>query len=84
MSKEANNAVEYAAVVAKEKGVRLATRIVRGYPAEEINKVARDEKFDLIAVGNLGKSGIERVLMGSVSEAIVRHAPCPVLVVRGK
>jgi len=57
---------------------------VRGYPADEVMKIARDEKCDLIVVGNLGKSGIERVLVGSVSEAIVRHAPCPVLVVRGK
>lgn len=83
VSKEANAAVSYVACRAKEKGVRLTTRIVRGYPADEVMKIARDENFDLIVVGNLGKSGIERVLMGSVSEAIVRHAPCPVLVVRG-
>jgi nucleotide-binding universal stress UspA family protein len=83
LSKDADEAVGYVARRAKEKGVRLSTRIVRGYPADEIMKIAREEKFDLICVGNLGKSGIERVLMGSVSEAIVRHAPCPVLVVRG-
>lgn len=83
LRKDADDAVGYVARSAKEKDVRLSTRIVRGYPADEIMKIAREEKFDLICVGNLGKSGIERVLMGSVSEAIVRHAPCPVLVVRG-
>jgi nucleotide-binding universal stress UspA family protein len=56
---------------------------VRGYPADEIIKAAKDEGVDLIVVGNLGRTGIERMLIGSVSEAVVRHAPCPVLVVRG-
>ena len=84
VSKEANSAVDYAAHRAKEKGVIMTTRIVRGYPADEIVKIAKDENFDLIVVGNLGKSGIERALMGSVSGAIVMHAPCPVLVVRGR
>ncbi len=83
-SKEAKEAVEYVACRGKEKGVTVTTRIVRGYPADEIMKIAKSEAFDLIVVGNLGKSGISRVLMGSVSEAVVRHAPCPVLVVRGK
>jgi nucleotide-binding universal stress UspA family protein len=83
MSKEGRDALEYVVTRAREQGVSLSTRILRGYPADEIMKVARDEHFDLIVVGNVGKSGIERVLMGSVSEAVVRHAPCPVLVVRG-
>lgn len=82
ISKEGRDAVEYAAVRAKEQGVSLSTRIVRGYPADEIMRIAKDERFDIITVGNVGKTGLERVLMGSVSEAIVRHAPCPVLVVR--
>ncbi len=68
---------------AREPGVSVSTRTVRGYPADEINKIAKDENYDMIVVGNLGKTGIERMLMGSVSENVVRHAPCPVLVVRG-
>jgi nucleotide-binding universal stress UspA family protein len=80
---EGGKALAYVTGRAKEKGVRLETRISRGYPADEIMKVAKDEKFDLIVVGHIGRSGIERVLLGSVSEHIVRNAPCPVLVVRG-
>lgn len=84
ISKEGEDALGYVVTGAREKGVNLTTRIVRGYPADEIMKVAKDENVDLIIVGSLGRTGIERMLMGSVSEAVVRHAPCPVLVVRGK
>lgn len=80
---ESRDALGYIASRAAESGLTIATRAARGYPADEIMKIAKGESFDMIVVGNLGKSGIERALMGSVSEAVVRHAPCPVLVVRG-
>jgi nucleotide-binding universal stress UspA family protein len=83
LGKESKDALEYVAAKARELGVNLSIRTVRGYPADDIMKIAKDEGFDMIIVGNLGKTGIERMLMGSVSENIVRHAPCPVLVVRG-
>jgi nucleotide-binding universal stress UspA family protein len=83
MRHEGEDALDYAVTRAREKGMSLKTRIVRGYPADEIIKTANDERVDLIIVGNLGRTGIERMLMGSVSEAVVRHGPCPVLVVRG-
>jgi nucleotide-binding universal stress UspA family protein len=83
MRKEGDDALEYVVTGARERGVGLTTKIVRGYPADEIIKAAKDEGVDLIVVGNLGRTGIERMLLGSVSEAIVRNAPCPVLVVRG-
>ncbi|HTX43112.1 MAG TPA: universal stress protein [Methanocella sp.] len=84
MRGEGEDALNYAVNRAREKGVSLKTRIVRGYPADEIIKTARDEGAALIVVGNLGRTGIERMLLGSVSEAVVRNAPCPVLVVRGE
>ncbi len=83
MRKEGEDALDYVVTRAREKGASLTTRIVRGYPADEIIKAAKDEGVDLIVVGSLGRTGIERMLLGSVSEAVVRHAPCPVLVVRG-
>ncbi len=83
MRKEGEDALGYVVSGARKRGVSLNTRIVRGYPADEIIKAAKDEGADLIVVGNLGRTGIERMLLGSVSEAVVRHAPCPVLVVRG-
>lgn len=84
VAREAEAAVGYAAGRAREAGVGIETRIVRGYPAETIMRIAKEENFDLIVVGNLGRTGIVRALLGSVSGDIVRNAPCPVLVVRGR
>jgi universal stress protein A len=55
-----------------------------GKPAAEIVKAARDWPADIIVVGSHGRGGVERVLLGSVAEAVMRHAPCPVLVVRAE
>ena len=53
-----------------------------GKPATEIVKAAKDWPADLIVVGSHGRGGVERLLLGSVAEAVMRHASCPVLVVR--
>lgn len=55
-----------------------------GHPAEEILAVAEDVGADLLFIGSHGKTGVERFLMGSVSERVVREARCPVMVVRQK
>jgi nucleotide-binding universal stress UspA family protein len=55
-----------------------------GKPAVEILEVATDVGADLIFIGSHGKTGVERLLLGSVSERVVREAKCPVLVVRPK
>jgi nucleotide-binding universal stress UspA family protein len=53
-----------------------------GDAASTICSVAEDLHVDVIVVGSHGRSGVSRLLLGSTSEHIVRHAPCPVLVVR--
>jgi nucleotide-binding universal stress UspA family protein len=55
-----------------------------GDAAQEIVNLAEEQKVGLIAVGSRGRSRIERALMGSVSDSVVRHAHCPVLVARRK
>jgi nucleotide-binding universal stress UspA family protein len=55
-----------------------------GKPSAEIVKAAAEWPADLIVIGSHGRRGIERALLGSVAEAVLRHAPCPVLVVPGK
>lgn len=55
-----------------------------GHPAEEILGVAKEVGADLLFVGSHGKTGVERFLLGSVSERVVREARCPVMVVRPK
>ena len=55
-----------------------------GSPGSEIVKAAKEWQADLIVIGSHGRRGITRALVGSVAEAVVRHAPCPVVVVRSR
>jgi nucleotide-binding universal stress UspA family protein len=57
--------------------------LLDGRPAEVIPKLAGDVRADLLVVGSAGLTGLRRIIFGSVAEALVRHAPCSVLVVRG-
>jgi nucleotide-binding universal stress UspA family protein len=58
--------------------------IEAGNPAEEIVKTAKNWPADLIVIGSHGRTGMRRALLGSVAEAVMRGAPCPVLVVRAQ
>ena len=55
-----------------------------GKPATEILKAAKEWPADLIVIGSHGRGGVQRALLGSVAEAVMRHAPCPVLVIRAQ
>jgi nucleotide-binding universal stress UspA family protein len=83
LRKEGEEALEYLRARCAEANVKSSTMLARGYPADEIIKIAETEKPAMIVVGSLGKSNVAHVLMGSVSEQVVKKAPCPVLVVRG-
>jgi universal stress protein A len=50
-----------------------------GRPVDEIIRYATQHEIDLISMGTHGRGGVERLLLGSVAEHVVRHAPCPVL-----
>ena len=56
--------------------------IWEGDPAESIVAAAESEGADIIVVGSHGRAALGRALIGSVSDQVVRHAPCPVMVVR--
>lgn len=63
-------------------GIEVEELIVHGEAASEIVRVAKEKDVDLIVVSSHGRTGLGRILFGSTAEAIVRHAPCPVLVVK--
>ena len=63
-------------------GIQVRHVILEGSPAEEIIRHAADQGIDLIVMGTHGRTGLERLLMGSVAEQVVRGAPCSVLVVK--
>ncbi len=65
-----------------DAAVPFTHRLTMGDPAGEVVRLAEEEHADMIVLGTHGRTGLTRLLMGSVAEAIVRRAPCPVLVYR--
>jgi universal stress protein A len=66
----------------KQEGIPLEYQFAQGEAATAIVKFASDNDCDLIVMGTHGRTGLKRVLLGSVAEHVMRMAPCPVLVVR--
>jgi len=62
--------------------VEFTHRLTMGDPAGEIVRIAAEEGVEMIVLGTHGRSGMTRMLMGSVAETVVRRASCPVLVYR--
>jgi len=65
-----------------DAGLQVERRLVEGDPVTEILRVAEDTGSELIVMGTHGRTGLARLLMGSVAELVMRRAPCPVLTVR--
>lgn len=69
---------------AKAAGVRARAVLLHGVPHEQVVKSARKHRADLLVVGTHGRSGLPRLLLGSVASRVVTLAACPVLTVRGR
>lgn len=69
-------------VVPTDIRVAFEHRLAHGTPADEILRIAEEDQADLIVIGTHGRTGLARVLMGSVAEAVMRRATCPVLTVK--
>jgi nucleotide-binding universal stress UspA family protein len=82
MEKAAKDAVQIIKTLCDENGVECNEMVVEGEPKTVIVDVACKVNADCIVIGSLGMSALERVLIGSVSDSVLRHAPCPVLMVR--
>lgn len=66
----------------RAREVRIETRLAEGDPAYEIVAAAKETAADLIVMGSHGRTGLGRLLLGSVAEVVLRKAPCPVLTVK--
>jgi len=69
---------------AKRRGVALETAVPRGQPDQAIIHWAQTKQVNLIILGSHGRTGLRKLLMGSVVERVIGQAPCPVLVVKKK
>lgn len=83
LQKEGADAIRVVEEDAKACGVEIESAVIEGHPSHEIIDFAESNDIDLIVLGTLGKSGLDRFLLGSVAEKVTRNAKVPVLVVRG-
>jgi nucleotide-binding universal stress UspA family protein len=70
------------AAAVENLGAPARQRVAMGPPGETLCQVAAEEKADVVVVGSHGKGWARRAFLGSVSQHVIQHAPCPVLVVR--
>jgi nucleotide-binding universal stress UspA family protein len=69
---------------AKKAGVRVTMLVLDGAPHDQILRAVRRTRADLVVIGTHGRTGLAKVLLGSVAERVIRLAPCPVLTVRSR
>ena len=79
--KEANAKLEGLLTVADKSTLKATAITILGHPVSEILRFASDERIDLVVMGTHGRGPLGHMVMGSVAERVVRHAPCPVLTV---
>jgi len=80
--KQGEELVSRAAKTLRDAGYKVTTAVECGFPKVVILDQAAEWHADLIVVGSHGRKGLDHFLMGSVSEAVARHAPCSVEIVR--
>ena len=81
-TKQAQALVTKVADVLRSKGLKVTTTVEQGDPPSKIIEAASKWHADLIVVGSHGRKGLEHFLLGSVSDAVARHAGCSVQIVR--
>jgi len=84
MFKEAEIATSEIGEMATNAGVPFEKIIAEGNPSEEIIRRSSESGMDLLMMGSIGRTGLEKLMLGSVAEKVVRHSRVPVLIVPGK
>ncbi len=79
--KEGNEAISYIKKLAEETDVAFEKAIVEGNPGDEIIKFASKADMNVIVIGNVGRTGLDKFLLGSVAEKVVRNSKVPVLTI---
>jgi len=79
--KEGKEALKQVECLAQEKGVAFESLVVEGNPGSEIIRSAEASGMDIIILGAVGRTGLDKFLLGSVAEKVVRNSKIPVLTV---
>ncbi|MEM2896827.1 MAG: universal stress protein [Candidatus Bathyarchaeia archaeon] len=82
LEKEGKEVLKEAQELAKPLGLEIETKLVHGFPAEEILNMVEKESYDLVVIGSRGLSGVKAFFLGSVSDKVTHHARCSVLIVK--
>jgi nucleotide-binding universal stress UspA family protein len=82
LREQAKDLVEKAAETLRRANFSVTTELVEGDPKSQIIDVANAWRADMIVLGSHGRTGLDRFLMGGVSQAVVRHAHCSVEIIR--
>ncbi|WP_440947830.1 universal stress protein [Methanosarcina sp. T3] len=84
LKKEGHAAVSYVKRAGEMDRVDVDPILLEGHPADELIRYAEDNEMDIVVMGSLGKTGLDRLLLGSVAEKVVRHCKVPVMVISEK
>lgn len=84
LNKQGQQAVDYVKELGEKKSVNVESVLLEGNPSEELIRYAEKENMDIVIMGTIGKTGLDRMLLGSVAGNVVRHSKVPVMVVREK
>jgi nucleotide-binding universal stress UspA family protein len=82
IAKQGQQAVDYVKGLGEMKGIIVEPVLLEGNPSEELIRYAEEEQMDIIIMGTIGKKGLDRLLLGSVTGNLVYHSKVPVMVIR--
>jgi nucleotide-binding universal stress UspA family protein len=82
LEEEGNKILDEAALKAREQGVEVERVLIMGNPVHDIVKITEKTKADLLVIGTHGKSGLSKMLMGSVAENAMKNVRIPILLVK--
>ncbi|RXA17241.1 universal stress protein [Methanosarcina sp. MSH10X1] len=84
LKKEGYKALNYVEGIGELESVNVESILLEGHPADELIRYAEKEEMDIIIMGTIGRTGLERLILGSVAEKVIRHSKIPVMVIKEK